>query len=165
MLDKHGDENNLPCFTCFTKKNIWRKLTATSWASITFARQMTTTTYTCATLQWDTLALPQLVSRAATETVVFHQADSTEGRTRLALLPLWVVEALRTSVPTLTLEEVPEHPKFICTYIYSKENQPGVTYKQDFNAQLKKKKKKILRFRYCCFTVTCSLISKHKTWV
>lgn len=49
------------------------------------------------------------------EAVVCRRADVTVGRTGLALLPFGVVEALRTGVPTLTLEEVPEHPKLICT--------------------------------------------------
>lgn len=97
--------------------HIWRNPTVESRASLTLGGGIRTwrPPPTCAALQWDALALPQLVSWAAMEAEVCRRADDTVGRTGLALLPFGVVEALWTGVPTLTLEEVPEHPKPICT--------------------------------------------------
>lgn len=96
----------------------WRNPTVKSRASLTLGRGIRTwrPPPTCTALQWDALALPQLVSWAAMEAVVCCRADGTVGRTGLALLPFGVVEALWAGVPTLTLEEVPEHSKLICTW-------------------------------------------------
>lgn len=98
--------------------HIWRNTTVESRASLTLGGGIGTwrPPPTCAALQWDALALPQLVSWAAVEAVVCLWADGTVGWTGLALLPFGVVEALWAGVPTLTLEEVPEHPKLICTW-------------------------------------------------
>lgn len=60
-----------------------------------------------------TLVLSESVSRAAGQAPVCRHTHEAVGRTGLAAFPLRVEESFRTDVPTLTLEQVSGHPKFI----------------------------------------------------
>lgn len=70
---------------------------------------------TLAARQRDALVVSQFVSRAAAQAAVRRHTGATVGGTGLAALPRRVEEPFRTDVPTLTLEQVSGHPKFIWT--------------------------------------------------
>lgn len=68
---------------------------------------------TCTALQRDALAVSELVSWAAVETVICCRADYAVRRTGFTPSPCRVEEPLRTDISTLSLEEVPGHPEFV----------------------------------------------------
>lgn len=63
--------------------------------------------------QRDALVVSQFVSRAAAQAPICPHTGATVSRTALAEFPRGVEESFRTDIPTLTLEQVSGHPKFI----------------------------------------------------
>lgn len=68
---------------------------------------------TLAARQRDALVVSQFVSRAAAQAPICRRTGATVSSTGLAAFPRGVEESFRTDVPTLTLEQVSGHPKFI----------------------------------------------------
>lgn len=68
---------------------------------------------TRAALQRAALVVSEFVSRAAAQAPVCRHTGEAVGRTGLAAFPHRVEESFRTGVPTLTLEQVSGHLKFI----------------------------------------------------
>lgn len=80
---------------------------------VTKSNEALAASLTCTALQWDTLAISDLVSWAAVEAVIHCCTDDAVGRTGFTPSPCRVEEPLWTDTPTLTLKEVSDHLKLV----------------------------------------------------
>lgn len=71
---------------------------------------------TCAAMQWDAVAISELVSWAALEAAICFSADDAVCRTHVTPSPFWAFkleQPLWADIQALTLKEVPGHAKHI----------------------------------------------------